>query len=89
MRSLHALLQEAQETLFACSMSRAKQKRLSTVVAGCDHVLRDLDALVERYQNLGTQSGRTWDRLKFGSENIPDIRARLTSNVTLLNGFIR
>ena len=52
-------------------------------------MLKDLQALVLKYEGLGTQSKRTWDRLKWGSKDITELRSRLTSNTVLLTAFIR
>jgi hypothetical protein len=86
--SLHALLKEAEEVLSAQSLPPAKQERLGEVGDGCRCVLEDLDKLVKRYESLGTQSKRTWDRMKFAAENIPALRLRLASNTGLLNGLL-
>jgi hypothetical protein len=87
--SLHAVLKEAEETIFAQPLSPTKQKRLKAVGDGCHHVLKDLDNLYKEYQSLGTQSRRTWDRMKWGSENIGELRARLISNTGLLTAWMR
>ena len=55
---------------------------------GCEKVLVDLQNLVEKYESLGTQSKRTWDRMRWGNEDVAEIRARLTSNISLLTAFI-
>ena len=55
---------------------------------GCDKVLNDLQSLVVRYESLGTQSKRTWDRMKWSNDDVAEIRARLTSNVAVLTAFI-
>ena len=87
--SLHAVLKEAEETIFAQPLSPTKQERLKVVGDGCYHVLKDLDKLVQKYQSLGTQSKRTWDRMRWGTEDIAELRARLTSNTGLLTAWIR
>ncbi|KAK0513111.1 hypothetical protein JMJ35_004097 [Cladonia borealis] len=48
----------------------------------------DLQALVDKYESLGTQSKRTWDRMKWGTENVTEIRSRLVSNTTFLTAYI-
>jgi hypothetical protein len=87
--SLHAVLMEARETIFAQPLSPAKQERLKAVGDGCYHTLADLDSLCKKYRSLGTQSKRTWDRLEWGSEDITQLRARLISNTGLLTAWIR
>lgn len=55
---------------------------------GCKKVLIDLQNLVEKYESLGAQSKRTWDRMRWGNEDVAEIRARLTSNISILTAFI-
>ncbi len=87
--SLHAVLKEADETIFKSPLPPQSQARLKTIGDGCQCVLGDLQALVEKYENLRTQSKRTWDRMKWGAEDIAEIRSRLISSTTMLTAFIR
>lgn len=87
--SLHAVLKEAEESVFAQPLSEEQEGRLKLVRDGCNAVLEDLDKLVTKYHSLATQSKRTYDRIRFGQENVPDLRARLLSNIVLLNTWIR
>ena len=86
--SLHAVLKECEETVFARPLSQDRKERLVVIKEGCDKVLQDLQSLVTKYESLGTQSKRTWDRMKWGNEDIAEIRARLTSNITILTAYI-
>ena len=86
--SLHAVLKEAEEALSAQSLPPARQEQLKAVGDGCRCVLEDLDKLVKKYESLGTQSKRTWDRVRFGAEDISSLRLRLVSNTGLLNGLL-
>ena len=86
--SLHAVLKECEETLFHRPLKTTRAERLIPIKDGCYKVLVDLESLVDRYESLGTQSKRTWDRLKWGTEDIAEIRARLISCTTMLNAFI-
>jgi hypothetical protein len=87
--SLHAVLKEAEETVFVQPLSPTKREHLKAVGDGCYCVLKDLDNLCQKYQSLGTQSKRTWDRMRLGTEDIAELRARLTSNTVLLTAWIR
>ena len=87
--SLYVVLKEAEETVFAQQLSPAKQERLNVVGDGCYLVLTDIDNLCKKYRSLGTQSKRTWDRMRWGSEDIAELRARLVSNAGLLTAWIR
>lgn len=85
---MHAVLKECEETLFTRPLPPARAERLKLIKDGCDKVLVDLQSLVEKYESLGTQSKRTWDRMRWGNEDIAEIRARLTLNITVLTAFI-
>ena len=87
--SLHAVLKEADETIFRIPLPPERQARLKTVGDRCQFILDDLQTLVDKYENLGAQSKRTWDRMKWGAEDIVEIRSRLISNTTMLTAYIR
>jgi hypothetical protein len=87
--SLHAVLKEAEEKVFARPLSPTSQERFKAVADGCHHVLKDLDSLIMKYESLGTQGKRTWDRMKWGTVDITELRARVTSNTGLLTAWIR
>lgn len=87
--SLHAVLKEGDEVLTLQSFSVDQKSRLDMVLSGCHSVLHDLRKLVQKYESLGSQTRRTWDRMRWGLEDIAEMRSRLTSNVALLSAFIR
>ena len=87
--SLHAVLKEAEETLFLRALPPHSRERLDVICDGCQTVLQELSDLVKRYESLGTQSRRTWDRIGWANEGIAEIRARITSSTTMLGVFIR
>ena len=87
--SLHAVLKESEETLLVPPPQNASEARLRVVLEGCTNVLNDLQALVDKYEGLGSKTKVTWNRMRWCKEDIAEIRGRLTSNVTLLTAFIR
>ncbi len=86
--SFHAVIKEAEETIFQQDLSEDKLARLKVVSDGCYSVLEDLDAVVKKYETLGTQGKRTWARLRWGSEDVAELRARMTSHSMMLSTFI-
>ncbi|KAI4268061.1 MAG: hypothetical protein L6R38_007971 [Xanthoria sp. 2 TBL-2021] len=86
--SLHAVLKEAGEIISDSPMSSQTQQRLRTIADGCISVLDDLQCLVNRYEEMGTQGKLTWKRFRWGSEDIVEYRLRITSSVTMLNAFM-
>ena len=87
--SLHALLKEVEEAYSRQTLSQSQRERLAAVRDGCQSVLEDLQKVIDQYASLGSQSRRTWDRVGWSNEQIAELRARLTSNITLLTAFIR
>jgi hypothetical protein len=83
------VLKEVEETLTDEPLSPTKQHSIAVITQGCQAVLQDLDALVKKYESLGMQSKRTLDRMKWGSNDIAELRARLTSNTVMLTAFLR
>jgi hypothetical protein len=51
-------------------------------------VLRQLNQLLIKYKSLGTRSKRTWDRVRFGAENLQEIRDKLTVHTSSLTLFL-
>lgn len=83
--SLHLVLNEARET--AHDLSGSKGEDLRGLINGCNSVLEDLEELLQKYKSLGTQSRRTWDRLRWGKGPVKDIRQRLISSTASLTTF--
>ena len=87
--SLHAVLKTVEEGLDGQAMSESRLENLATISSGCRSVLHDLQALVDKYESLGTKGKRTFDRMGWGTNDLVELRARLTSNVAMLNTFLR
>lgn len=86
--SLHVVLKESEEYIEEYTdLPASRKNRLKILTDGCDGVLKDLEKLLKSYESLGTQSQRTWDRMRFGLEDLADIRSRLISQITLLTAF--
>ena len=62
--SLHAVLKSAEESLADQVLSESRQASLETISTGCRKTLQDLQALVGKYESLGTKTKRTFDRNK-------------------------
>ena len=91
-KSLHIIIEEAPRHFESTTLSNKKQQRGKEVLEGCQNVLKDLDALIEKYNALAPANANTsqvFRRIRLGTEDIVTLRARLTSNTTLLNSFIQ
>jgi hypothetical protein len=65
-----------------------KKKKLAVLVQNCNAVLQQLNNLLIKYKSLGTKSKRTWDRLKWGTENLAEIREKIMSHTSSLTLFL-
>jgi hypothetical protein len=90
-QSLHAVLKETEEVLTdsQTKLTPAQQRRLKGVTDGCHGVLNDLDALLQKYDSLGTRSKMSWDRIGYATKNTAELRSRLISHTVLLSSFIQ
>ncbi|KLJ07148.1 hypothetical protein EMPG_17362 [Blastomyces silverae] len=64
------------------------QENLRVIADGCNGVLVDLQSLIDRYESLGRKRSNTWGRVKWGAEDVGELRSRLASNVSMLNTFV-
>ena len=85
--SLHMVLKETEELVSESNLTSHQTSQLQHLTDGCQNVLQDLTELLKKYQSLGTKTQRTWDRLKWGSEGIANVRTRLISNTTILSAY--
>lgn len=86
--SLHVVLKETEDYIDEFpELNTSRKNRLNILTDGCNATLEDLQKLLKSYERLGTQAQRTWDRMRFGLEDLADIRSRLVSNATLLTAF--
>lgn len=85
--SLHVVLKETQELILENDLDSEQASHLGHLKDGCQKVLEDLQSLLERYKSLGMKSQRTWDRMKWGTEGIANVRTRLISNTTMLSAY--
>lgn len=86
--SLHVILKETEEFLNEDNcLSETRRARLGTLIETSTDVLNDLKRQLSSYESLGTHSQRTWDRLRWGLEDIADVRSRLISVNTTFAAF--
>ena len=68
-----------------------KQAKLRSLIDGIIYALRELEDLATKYSSLSTAKKNNWDRLRFASKSIDDIRARLILHTsaaqTILDGL--
>ena len=90
--SLRILINKATQHLERTTLSNKDRQEGLEILKGCQSVFRDLNSLIEKYNSLASTSIsiiQVFDRLKLGTEDIENFRARLQSNVTMLGFFIQ
>ena len=73
------------------NLTSEERERLWEIVQECTNVLKDLDRLLIKYKGLESQQDSSWqalDRVKWGQEDIAELRLRLILNSSLLNAYI-
>lgn len=86
--SLHVVLKETEDMMNEFTeLDTSRRNRLQIHIDGCSSILQDLQKLLDSYESLRTQSQRTWDRMRFGLEDLSDLRSRLISQVTMLTAY--
>ena len=88
--SLRIIINKAARHFESITLSSQIQQEGKEVLEGCQNVLKDLDALIKKYNALASaNTSQVFRRIKLGTEDIVTLRARLTSNIVLLNSFIQ
>jgi hypothetical protein len=94
--AISILVQDLEDQAASPSFARnqqdcQKQAKLRSLIDGIIYALRELEELATKYSSLSTAKKNNWDRLRFATRSIDDIRARLilhTSAVqTILDGL--
>lgn len=89
-KSLQIILYKAMNYFEETDLSQYDRQDGKEVLKSCRDVLDDLNSLVEKYSSLAfPKAGQVFQRVKFGSEDIETLRARVISTTSLLNCFIQ
>ena len=86
--SMHEVLKEVQTLVENHMLDDASKIRLVTVLKGCHDVLKTVENKLEKYKSLGTNKKRVRDRLRWGTESVGDVRARLVLRTTILTSSL-
>ena len=86
--TLHGVMKETVDILAQQNLSSSQEIQLASCQKECEAVLKDLDEMLLKYESLGSKSQRTFDRLRYGMEDVNGIRIRLISSVSMLEYFV-
>ena len=82
--ALQVLIDGAKEHFKSTTISSDNLHKGQKVLKSCHSVLRDLNSLIEEYKSLASTNKRpVFTGVKFGTEDITTLRARLISNTGL------
>lgn len=95
-KCLSNLLRDIDDIVPGRSFTHKQAVDLKDNLHACKSLLNDLDIIVDKYQildestatTLNARSRRIWKRLKWEPADIKELRARLASNISLLNAFL-
>ena len=59
--------------------------QLNDALSGCRAILQDLHRLKEHFDNIGSQTQITWERMGWGLEELADIRGKFSLQIQMLN----
>lgn len=91
--SLHTILLELQDEAKSPNslLRRRGSKRkpeLDLLIQNISGVLEEIEDLVTRYQSLGRDQKRTWDRVGFATQDLTGLRTQLSFHTNGINLFI-
>ncbi|KAK6842242.1 hypothetical protein PG987_003102 [Apiospora arundinis] len=93
-RSLVIVIQDVDIFLTCQEMTESDQKDLHAIIDRCKGVLLDAQRMLDKYSTLESRTGgirgkaqRAWKQLTWEPVEIRDLRMRISSNITMLNGF--
>ena len=69
------------------TLSMKDKDDLKILYDGLKGIMEELDTLLKKYERLSENRGIQFDRLKWGQEDLVELRERLRSNITLLTTF--
>jgi len=69
-------------------LSSSQRSEMGVILRGLQGVLMELDKLLKKFSNLvSTGGGLSFNRLKWGNEDIVRLKNRIVSNTVLLTAF--
>ncbi|TVY75589.1 hypothetical protein LSUE1_G005386 [Lachnellula suecica] len=91
--TLHTVLHELEDeaktpTSLLNRRGSSRKAEIDSLVTNLSDVLKQIEDIVKRYHSLGRDQKRTWDRVKFATEDLTTLRAKLAFHMNGLNVFI-
>lgn len=86
---LHVTLKETEELLeeYHFDLTPSRRERLELIRESCSENLNELQALIQKYDRLATPSQRVWDQMRFGLQDVSEIKQNIVATYTKLDAF--
>jgi hypothetical protein len=68
-------------------LNAVQQTYLKQLRGGCQEMLEEVEAMLTKYESLGTNRKLKWKWIGWGKERAPGIRQRLALNIGMLTSF--
>lgn len=65
-----------------------RKKELLMMIDNLSQVLKQIDAIVDKFQRLGRRERRIWNQFRLSNEDLDKVRGKLTFHVNAINAFI-
>jgi hypothetical protein len=92
LKSLSRLIEDVGEEMTSHSLSVTQQETWHECLEGCTSVVNDLRNFMSEHSLIEETSGsnklkRVWERIKWDEGPVMELRARIASNISILNAF--
>jgi len=86
---LHITIKETEELLeeYHWELSPSRRERLELIRESCEENLNELQDIVQKYERLATPSQRVFDQLRFGLQDVSELKQRIIATYTKLDAF--
>jgi len=85
--SLHVVHKQVEAQLLTVTLSANHTLDLKVLHDGLQTLMKDLSDLLEKYKSLTKNYTISFDRLRWGQEDIAELRQRILIHVCLLSAF--
>jgi hypothetical protein len=91
--SLHTILHELEDeakipTSLLNRRGSDRKPELDKLLTNLSTTLKQIEDIVERYHSLGRDQKKTWDRVKFATKDLAELRSKVQSHINGINLFI-
>lgn len=86
--ALSAVIEDCEEVFANLIQQPKRAQRLHIILLECKDILSQLNAIVTKYEDLDTQQKCTWERMRWCSTELGDIKVRINTYMGMLAAFL-